>query len=77
MADQPRRRFKVLTKWDLITEQEREKLDRMPLELKCTGCGRELTTEGEFARHFYLRDTRFPNLGWCPIKDGVAEEAAR
>jgi hypothetical protein len=41
-------------------------LDRQECNLPCSGCGAQLTTEGDFARHFVIRETAFLNLGECP-----------
>lgn len=62
----------MVTKWDLITDADRDALDRTPFTDSagnpgaCAGCGEALPTEGAFARHFVLTDRRYLNLGWCP-----------
>ena len=58
------------TKWDLIGDAERKSLDTIQFTgQSCSGCGESLATEGDFARHFVLDDTRYLNLGNCPVKD--------
>lgn len=42
-------------------------LDRTPCGLDCSGCGTRLATEGDFARHFTVPDSRYLNLGECPV----------
>jgi hypothetical protein len=47
-------------------------LDRTPFTAngtgRCSSCGEQLPTEGDFARHFIVLDERFINLGECPNK---------
>lgn len=67
------------TKWEILIErrarakEEFDKLDHQiaslqntPCNLTCSGCGRELETEADFAEHFLIPDERYLNLGWCP-----------
>jgi hypothetical protein len=62
----------VTTKWDHLSETEREALDATPLNIPCSGCGKNLSTEGDFARHFVLLYGRqYLNLGRCPNKDDL------
>ncbi|MDH6462078.1 hypothetical protein M2302_002253 [Micromonospora sp. A200] len=62
------------TKWDLISDADRDALDRTPFTRwdgtpgECSGCGEELPTEGAFARHFLLYNRVHLNLGYCPRK---------
>lgn len=57
----------MTTKWDLISQAERDSLDRTKCELHCSGCGLFLETEGDFARHFILTyGIQYKNLGACP-----------
>lgn len=56
----------MTTKWDLISEDEREGFRNTPCNLNCTGCGELLATEADFAAHFVLADIRYKNLGECP-----------
>ena len=58
-----------MTKWDLLSEQERAELDATPFGGSCSGCGEHLATEGAFARHFTIGDRRYPNLGNCPKRN--------
>jgi hypothetical protein len=59
----------VSTKWDYLSAAERTALDATPLNLPCSGCGENLATEGDFARHFVLLYGRqYLNLGYCPNK---------
>ena len=46
---------------------ERAALDATPVNIPCSGCGHNLATEGEFARHFILLyGPQYLNLGRCP-----------
>jgi hypothetical protein len=70
----------MVTKWELITDTERMALVRTPFGKPCSGCGRQLDTEADFAQHFALirngvpmlpgtppsRDYYYLNLGVCP-----------
>lgn len=56
----------MVTKWDRLDEQERAALDATPLGVGCSNCYEWLATEGVFARHFIVRDTRYLNIGYCP-----------
>lgn len=58
----------AVTKWDLITEAEREGLERTPFGKNCTGCEQLLETEADFAKHFLLYSRVHKNNGYCPIK---------
>lgn len=71
----------MVTKWDVLTarlaEAEAEAsrlrvelagLDATECGLSCDGCGEVLATEGDFARHFVVSDTRYLNLGECPAR---------
>lgn len=48
-----------------------EGLEMTNCNLTCHGCGELLKTEGEFARHFYVKQideiNNLLNLGSCPI----------
>lgn len=55
-----------LTKWDFISDSERETLSGIRFGAKCSGCGVHLETEADFARHFIVNDSRYLNLGECP-----------
>ena len=57
----------MATKWDLITEDKRARLDATPTrdDMACARCGEKLPTEGAFARHFTVPDSRYLNLGYC------------
>lgn len=59
------------TKWDLITEAEKADLEKIPFGHRCTGCGELLVTEANFAKHFFVPDPRYKNIGYCPIKEGL------
>lgn len=69
------------TKWTILSdrlakareacadaEQALYGLDGTPCGLTCSGCGKFLETEGDFARHFTVPDSRYLNLGECPSK---------
>lgn len=60
----------INTKWDLISNKERVALteqylnaDRKPVP--CSGCGENLFTEADFAKHFEVPDPRYKNVGHC------------
>lgn len=50
-------------------EHHLEGLQNTSCNLTCAGCGTHLATEADFAKHFVITDTRFLNLGWCPVAD--------
>jgi hypothetical protein len=59
------------SKWAILNEQH-QKLDRLETQecgLTCSGCGKVLETEKDFAEHYLVPDERFLNLGYCPDKD--------
>jgi hypothetical protein len=56
-----------LTKWDYLNEDKRKGLEETPCNLKCAGCEINLQTEADFAKHFVVLDSRYLNLGECPI----------
>ena len=69
------------TKWDVLVERESiafdnwqrakreiDSLIKTALDLKCAGCGVQLNSEAEFAKHFRIPDERYLNLGECPDK---------
>lgn len=71
----------ILTKWDLLSEEERAEMDATPFHRPgtkepgwCTPCGTPLPTEGAFARHYVIRALTYPNLGYCPEKKEVHNE---
>ncbi|MFF8629710.1 hypothetical protein [Streptomyces werraensis] len=61
----------AVTKWDLINDDERAYLERTPFKHTCSGCGEMLSTEADFAKHFFVPDSKYPNSGWCPVKEGL------
>jgi hypothetical protein len=57
-----------VTKWDLLSAEERDSLENTSCGLNCAGCGMTLATEADFARHFILtRGLQYRNLGDCPL----------
>src|SRR4051812_18925499 len=71
--------MKARTKWSILHDRldeaqavvnqlraQLDGLDNTPCGLTCTGCGQKLDTEGDFARHFIVPDSRYLNLGDCP-----------
>lgn len=58
--------FKTVTKWDLISPEERESLERTPCNLVCGVCGAEHKTEADFAKHYIVPNPQHKNLGYCP-----------
>jgi len=60
----------AVTKWDLLTEDERRALENTPFEGECYYCQTPLKTEAEFAQHFIVPNTQYRNLGWCPVNAG-------
>lgn len=60
-----------LAELEAETEKARSQLkglDETPCGLRCSGCDAMLATEGDFARHFSIPDSRYLNLGDCPVK---------
>jgi hypothetical protein len=41
-------------------------LQHTECNLHCAGCGENLSTEWDFAKHFVIPDEQFLNLGECP-----------
>ena len=57
------------TKWDLLSDTEREAYSNSLFELgesSCRRCGEKLHTEADFAKHYIISDVRYFNLGDCP-----------
>lgn len=50
-------------------------LNKTALNVPCSYCGTILATEGDFARHFVIRDTQYLNLGHCPRETDNTDEA--
>lgn len=61
------------TKWDFLSEGERQTLAAQEFGMPCTKCGQHLATEADFARHFIVSDPTFFNLGYCPNVGNVHE----
>lgn len=57
-----------VTKWDVISDAEKESLRNTPFQSTCSGCDLWLETEADFARHFILFEVRYKNLGYCPVQ---------
>lgn len=79
----------MVTKWDVLEYRMHEHeaaaealraqldgLDRTKFGHPCAGCGAELATEGDFARHFAIPDTRYLNLGYCPVEGPTGRRAS-
>lgn len=72
-------RFKVatkgrlLTKWDLSGENERQWMERTNLHrpVNCHTCDALIITEAHFAKHYIVEDVRYPGLGYCWTKEGA------
>lgn len=80
----------MTTKWDVLNArltEARETVTRLQNDLvgmqktpfaegrgRCVCCQEILYTEADFAKHFILSDTRYLNLGNCPMK-GIWREA--
>jgi hypothetical protein len=77
----------MTTKWDVLTARQAEAqaladslardlngMEHTPFGKPCVACLTILETEADFARHFILSDTRYLNLGNCPMK-GIWREA--
>lgn len=45
-----------------------EYLTNTPFGKECSGCGKVLETEADFAKHYTVSDPRYFNLGTCPDK---------
>lgn len=58
---------KPVTKWDLLSEEDRRGLERTTCGVECTGCGEPLITEADFAQHFILYNRTYLNIGYCPV----------
>lgn len=62
-----------ITLWDIISDSEREYMERQPFngtgKGQCSGCGIEHKTEADFARHYWIPELRYRNLGLCPEKN--------
>lgn len=61
------------SKWDLLSDSEKRAYENTTLTkegtaVECTGCGEELTTEADFAKHFVIDNLHYLNLGHCPKK---------
>jgi hypothetical protein len=56
----------TLTRWDLATEPERERLAAIPFGGDCFYCKTPLPTEADHARHFRLADRVSTHRGYCP-----------
>lgn len=70
----------MATKWEIMitrlneakAEVERRRADIMALiktplhNTQCSGCGKPLQTEAEFAQHFEVSNPQYLNLGYCP-----------
>ena len=56
------------TKWDHLTDSQKEGYESTPCGLHCSGCDIYLDSEADFAKHFIIKDVRFLNLGECPNK---------
>lgn len=44
-----------------------EGLKNTPCNIRCSGCGKLLESEYDFAAHFIIPDERYLNLGECPL----------
>lgn len=60
-------RGKLLTNWDLRSDEDRIWLQRTNLTFPthCNSCGYWLVTEADFAKHYVIGDVNYPNLGIC------------
>ncbi|MER6102425.1 hypothetical protein ABT115_08860 [Streptomyces sp. NPDC001832] len=56
----------ALTRWELLTEWERDLLVATPLGVSCFYCNTPLPTEADHARHFRLADPVSVAMGYCP-----------
>lgn len=59
---------KNLTKWDFLSDGERQGLERTKFGQDCSTCGEHLKTEADFAKHYVVTDPRYFNLGQCHTK---------
>lgn len=57
---------KQFTKWDFMSDWEREKLASQAFGRECTKCHTMLDTEADFAQHFIVANPTYFNLGECP-----------
>lgn len=49
-----------------------QSLENTTFDGDCSGCGRHLETEADFAKHYIVRDPRYLNMGECPVVMGKA-----
>lgn len=56
------------TKWDFLSDYEREEYAKITLNKPCPACGELLGTEEDFAKHYVVPDVQYYNLGYCPKK---------
>lgn len=57
-----------ITKWDLLSEEEKESYKNTPFGngiRACSRCQTPLPTEADFAKHYIIDDLRYINLGHC------------
>lgn len=62
---------KQFTKWDFLSDWEREKLQTQTFGKPCGKCDTMLNTEADFAKHFIVTNPRYFNLGECPSDVGA------
>jgi hypothetical protein len=53
------------TKWDFLSDSEREYYATIAFNSSCSVCGEPLKTEADFAQHYFLTDVQYFNLGYC------------
>ncbi len=57
------------TKWDLLSADEKKSYENIPFTAngtgECSQCKEPLDTEADFAKHFFISDLRYLNLGDC------------
>jgi hypothetical protein len=74
----------MATKWSILTDRRDalqaeldqanhrlEALANTSCGLTCDSCGHYMATEKDFAEHFTIPDSRYLNLGSCPVKDAL------
>lgn len=56
----------LLTKWDLLSTEEKVQYTKTAFGFECTNCDELLVTEADFAKHFVIDNVQHFNLGHCP-----------
>lgn len=65
-------RGRLLTKWDLSSDEDRRWMQATLLSrtVTCHTCDHPMVTEADFAKHYVVEDPDHPGLGYCWTKEG-------